>query len=76
MDGCKYKYSLGVPARGAHFHVGGIAIVDMLMTIIAAVILARMTNQNVIAIFILLMILATFLHWYFCVPTALTSLII
>ena len=41
---CIYKNALGIPGKGVHFHVFGIAIMDVLMTIIGAGILSYIFN--------------------------------
>ena len=71
MQHCEYRDIFGTPGEGAHFHVGGIAIVDLLLTALAAVIIGRSVLGFIIA-FALLMIIGTAMHWYFCVDTALT----
>ena len=45
FDLCKYKDILGVPGKGVHsFRIFNIAIVDVLLTIIAAYILSIFTS--------------------------------
>ncbi len=37
---CQYRNALGEPGKGAHFYrIGGIAIVDVLLTVVAAYII-------------------------------------
>lgn len=38
---CPYANSLGKPGEGIHFHVGGIAVVDLALTVLAAFFLAK-----------------------------------
>jgi hypothetical protein len=79
MSLCQYKYALGVPGKGVHRHVGGVAIMDVLGTLLVAAIATvvfendddeqtRMTRfyRNALALFLLGIVL----HWLFCVPTA------
>lgn len=73
---CRYKHALGVPGKGVHRHLGGVAILDVLGTLIGAAILtavfedkdSRMSRFYRIAL--ALFALGVFLHWLFCVPTA------
>ena len=44
---CPFAAALGVPGRGVHFHVFGIAIVDVALTIAAAVAVARWRGWSV-----------------------------
>lgn len=70
MSLCQYKYIFGVPGEGAHFHVGGVAIVDVLLTVIAAFGISKYWNVSFAATLIVLFLIATFLHAIFCVPTS------
>ena len=45
MDLCKYKNALGEPGKGIHsYRLFGIAIMDVIMTIIGAYIISYFTN--------------------------------
>jgi hypothetical protein len=45
MNLCKYKNSLGIPNEGVHsYRLFGVAIVDVIMTIIAAYIISYFTK--------------------------------
>jgi len=87
MNLCNFKYIFGKPKEGAHFHVFGIAIIDLFLTIIASLLIAyyiikynTKLKKNLslltlfIIIFILLMILSIFVHKLFCVETTLSKL--
>lgn len=67
---CEYKHIFGVPGEGAHFHVGGIAIVDVVLTILAAYLIARASGGSTLQWTAILMLVAIFMHWFFCVQTA------
>ena len=47
MSLCKYKNALGKPGKGVHsFRIFGIAIVDVILTILAAYLIARFFKFN------------------------------
>jgi len=66
---CEYKDILGIPGKGIHTHVFGIAMADILMTFIGAFILSRLTKTSLIYTTITLFLLGVFLHRLFCVRT-------
>lgn len=66
---------LGRPGVGFHTHVGGIAVGDLLGTIVIAAAVSGVSGQNFLGIFVVIIIIAVFLHWYFCVPTELNKLL-
>lgn len=72
---CEYKDSLGVPGEGVHFHVFGIAIVDVIMTIFGAFLLSYLFNESFVYLLIALFILSVFFHFIFCVDTTIMKLI-
>ena len=70
MDLCKYKHALGVPNKGIHsYRLFGVAIVDVIMTIIAAGIIAFFFKFNFIYTMIILFTVGIVLHRLFCVRT-------
>ena len=76
MGLCKYKDILGVPGKGFHKHYGfGFAILDLIVTILIAYGLSRMIGKSFLKVFIILMLIAIFLHWLFCVKTKLNGLL-
>lgn len=67
-DNSKFNYSLKISST----EDAGIAVVDLFLTFIAAIILAILLEQNFVLIFITLMIVSIFIHILFCVDTTLT----
>jgi len=73
---CKYKNALGIPGQGIHsFRIGGIAIADVLLTIIGALIISWITKFNFINTLIILFLLGIILHRAFCVRTIIDKLL-
>jgi len=72
---CQYKNSLGVPGKGIHFHVFGIAIMDVIMTIIGGILLAYIFKWNYFWTILILFVLGIVLHRLFCVRTTIDRLI-
>ena len=76
MDLCKLKYkwfppSVYSPNVGIHkYKIFGIAIVDLVLTIIAAFILAKVFKFKFLYTFIFLFILGIIVHRAFCIPTS------
>lgn len=84
MSLCKYKHIFGAEKTGPHkYRFLGIAIVDLIFTIIGAGIIAAIvtyfTRYNFFIIFgivfIIVMILAIIFHRLFCVNTTINKLI-
>ena len=76
IDLCKYKYALGVPKQGIHsFQIGGIAVADVVMTIIGAFIISFIFNVSFVYTLIFLFLLGIFLHRIFCVRTTIDKLL-
>ena len=76
MDLCKYKNALGVPKTGIHsYRLFGVAIADVIMTIIGAYLIAYFTKQNFIYTLIILFISGIILHRLFCVRTTIDKLL-
>lgn len=68
---CPYKDIFGKPNTGAHsYRIFNIAIVDTIATLFFAWIIAYVFKWNVLATFIGLLIIGEWMHWYFCVDTA------
>ena len=73
---CKYKNALGIPGQGIHsFQIGGIAVADVVMTIIGAIIISWITKFNFINTLIILFLLGIILHRAFCVRTTVDKLL-
>lgn len=76
MDLCKYKNALGVPGKGIHYYrLFGIAIADVIMTIIGAFLISYFTKRNFIYILIILFVSGIILHRLFCVRTTIDKLL-
>lgn len=74
VDFCKYRHVFGIERQGVHrYRLFNIAIVDMVLTIIAAVALAL--PLHFIAVFFILLVIATLLHRLFCVDTTITRFV-
>ena len=67
----QYKDALGIPGQGVHKHFMGIAIVDVLMTILGSYLFHRMTGYTLWKCIIGLFILGIVLHRLFGVQTTL-----
>ena len=72
---CKYSTLGGIPGKGIHFHVFGIAIIDVLATIIGAWIVSKIFNVPLGYTILAAFILGIVAHKLFCVKTTLNSLL-
>lgn len=74
---CPYKDLLGKVGEGVHsYRVANIAIVDVIMTIVAAFILHFLyPKYSVLSIAIVLFLLGIILHRLFCVRTTIDRLL-
>ena len=77
---CQYQNLFGVQNQGIHsYRIFNIAIVDLFLTILAAIIIGNywhlMPNKlcNFSVILVLLLILSVIVHKLFCVQTTLTN---
>ena len=76
MNLCKYKNALGEPGKGIHsYRIGGIAIADVIMTIIGAYFISFMFRWNFIYTLIGLFLLGIILHRIFCVRTTVDKIL-
>ena len=76
IDLCKYKNALGIPGKGIHsYRLGGIAIADVLMTIIGALFISFVSGWKFIYTLLGLFILGIILHKLFCVRTTIDKLL-
>ena len=76
MNLCKYKNSLGIPNEGVHsYRLFSVAIVDVIMTIIAAYIISYFTKIKFLYTSIFLFTLGIILHRLFCVKTTVDKLL-
>ena len=70
MNLCQYKDSLGIPGKGIHsYRIFNIAIMDVIMTIIAAYFISFLVKKSFLFILLFLFLLGIFLHHLFCVRT-------
>jgi len=72
---CKYKNALGIPGQGAHTHVMGVAIVDVVMTILGAYLIHFISGYAFWKCLIGFFVLGIVLHRLFCVRTTLDKLL-
>ena len=76
MNLCKYKNALGVPKKGIHsYRLFGLAIADVIMTIIGAFLISYFTKQKFIYVLIISFVLGIILHRLFCVRTTIDKLL-
>lgn len=74
MSLCKYSNYFGEPEKGIHsYRIGDIAIVDVIATVIGAMLISKMSGKNFNCILLFLFLLGIFLHWLFCVPTTINN---
>ena len=67
---CRYKNMFGKPGTGVHsYRIFNIAIVDVLLTILAAILIAYINKISFIKTAIVLFLLGIFMHRIFCVRT-------
>jgi len=72
---CKYANVLGKPGEGAHKHVAGIAVFDLVGTILIAFLVARLFRWKFWLVLTVLLVLGVILHRLFCVNTTINKLI-
>ena len=76
MSLCPYKNVFGAPGEGAHsLRVFDIAIVDVVATILVALVVSYISNIGFPYILISLFILGILLHRFFCVRTTIDKLL-
>jgi len=73
---CKYRNALGVPGKGAHsIRLADVAIVDVIMTLVGAYIIAYFARTSFAWTAAGLFILGIILHRMFCVRTTIDKLL-
>lgn len=73
---CQYKDALGVPGQGIHsYRIFGVAIADVIMTIIGAYIYSYIYHTSFLYSLLGLFALGIFLHKLFCVKTSIHQLL-
>lgn len=76
MDLCKYKNALGEPGKGIHkYRLFGVAIMDVIMTIIGAFLISFFFKLPFWKCLIALFIAGIILHRLFCVRTTVDKLL-
>ena len=76
MSLCKYKDILGKPGKGIHsYRFMGVAIVDVIMTIIGALLISFLIKKPFLLVLIVLFVLGIILHHLFCVRTTIDKLL-
>ena len=76
MTLCAYKDVFGKPGQGIHsYRLFGVAIVDVILTIFGAMIIAYFSKYNFFKILIALFILGIIMHRVFCVRTTVDKLL-
>jgi len=76
MSLCKYKNALGIPNTGVHsYRLFGVSIVDVILTILAAIIISYLFKIPTLNTTIVLFILGIILHRLFCVRTTIDKLL-
>lgn len=76
MSLCKYKNILGIPNKGIHsYRFMSVAIADVIMTIIAAILISYFFNGSFFYTLIALFVLGIILHRLFCVRTTIDKLL-
>ena len=76
MNLCKYKNALGEPGKGIHsYRLFGVAIMDVIMTIIGAYIISYVFKYNFTCTLIFLFALGILLHKLFCVKTTVDKIL-
>ena len=75
MDLCKYKNSRGIPNEGVHKHYFGVAMFDVIGTIVFGLILSFLFKWNIFLTITILFILGIVLHHVFCVRTTVDKIL-
>ena len=76
MNLCKYKNIFGEPHKGIHsYRLFGLAIVDVLMTVVASVLISYFFQKSLLYITVVLFLLGILLHRLFCVKTSVDKLL-
>ena len=71
----EYANALGIPGQGFHTHYGGIALLDVLATIVLAELLSYSFGWNIYLVLVTLFLAGIVLHRYFCVRTEVDKLL-
>ena len=73
---CDYKHIFGKPKEGIHkYRLYDFAIVDIILTIILAIIISKKYKINFIITLFIVFIIGIFFHYIFCVDTTIHKMI-
>lgn len=72
---CEYKNALGEPGKGVHTHLFGVAVADVIMTILGSWIIAKTMNWDYVKTLGAVFLLGIILHRLFCVRTTVDKLL-
>jgi hypothetical protein len=73
---CQYRFALGIPDQGVHStRFLGLAFVDLFLTVVGSYLISMYTKKDFYNVFTVVFLLGIFLHWLFCVPTALNRML-
>lgn len=73
---CKYSGIFGEPGAGVHkYRLFGVAIVDVVMTIIGGILISRFSGWPLWIVLAVLFLSGIFLHRLFCVRTTVDKLL-
>ena len=76
MDLCKYKDIFGKPNTGVHkYRLFGLAIVDVILTIIGGYLIAIFLKLPILYTIIVLFVIGILFHRLFCVRTTIDKLL-
>lgn len=74
MNLCKYKNIFGKPNTGIHkYRIGNVAAIDLILTILIALVITYFTKIPITLALIVLFILAIIIHFLFCVNTSVSK---
>lgn len=73
---CKYKNLFGEPKKGIHsYRIYDIAVLDVLVTVFAGLIISYFTKINLFLVLIILFLSGIYVHKLFCVETTVDKLL-
>jgi hypothetical protein len=72
---CQYKDALGKPGEGFHKHVFGVAVFDLLGTVLICILIWYITKWKAWKIALGIIILTILIHRLFCVQTTVNKFI-
>ncbi len=73
---CKYKNLFGEPKKGIHsYRIYDIAVLDVLVTVFAGLIISYFTKINLFLVLIILFLSGIYFHKLFCVETTVDKLL-